>query len=174
MEATIVQKLITTKPKAGFYIMDGTDKKRIEEIEGGEAIMDDASRYAIDDIKDKIVRYTAQINQKEFHVAYSDYGRINDGQVLEGYTIEMLRNAHDDDNIRITDIEIIDSFGMHDVRARTGAIIRTIPNNRFNAEYEIQLKYDRKLIKLKRNQFMLLDKVDKKHYFHPRCEACGS
>ena len=177
MEAKIVQILTTGKPKSKFYILEGTNRHRIAEVNSTGVKLDNGEERTIDEVKDKLLRYEAHIGQKRFHVCYPGYNRISDGMVVDGYTIEMHRNAYEGDIIRITDINVIDEHGLHDVKMRTGEIIRILNNNRFNPEYEIQMENvqsTRKLFKLKRTSFMLLERDDTRQYFHPRCTECGN
>lgn len=173
MTGTIVERLITTRPKAGFYAMMDTSKRRIQKVEGREVIFADGSTAPIEEVRNRIIRYVAKVQPDgEFHVLYSDYGKVNDSMVFDGYTVERKCNSYENDMIRITDIDIIDKHGMHDIRKRQGVVLRLMPGNRFNPTYEIQLQYERNVLMLKRDQFILTEKTDKRLYFHPRCDEC--
>ena len=173
MEVKIVENLVTTKPKVGFYCNIEGVKLRIIEIEGGIATMENGNQYNVTDLKPFVIRYTAVIGDKSFDVEYSDYGRIYSDQVVEGYLREIHRNVKEEDLVRVCSIDIIDAHAMHDVRDRVGVIIRPIPGKKFEQEFEVQLRNNRKLLTLKRKDFMLTERADKKMYFHPRCTECS-
>lgn len=173
MEAKIVQKLTTTKPKVGFYCMIQNDKLKVIDIEGGIATMDNGNQYNVDDLRGFVLRYVAVTDKNEqLHLDYTDYGKVSDGQVMEGYKVTKPRNAHQQDLIRVTDINIIDRDGLHDIKLRTGEIIRILPNTGYNTKYEILMENGR-LYKLYREQFILLEGFNAKKYFHVRCPECG-
>lgn len=175
MEAKIVENLITAKPKAGFFVMLGNEKKKIEEVAGNIVTMEDGLQYELEAVKDKIIRYVAKVNDKEFHLLYDDYGRVSDDQIHEGYTVDRPRNAHEGDMVRIVDINVIDEHGLHNLRDRKGEIIRPVPTgNKFRQLYEIQLETNRKVFKLSREQFTLLEEGNTRKFFHPRCTTCGN
>jgi len=172
MEAKIVESLISAKPKAGFFVITNGEKKKIEEINGDVVVLEDGNEISYAAASNAIVRYTAKINEKEFQVLYDDYHRISDEQICEGFVVDRFRNAHEGDIIRITDINVIDEHGLHDIKDRKGEIIRQIAGNKFKQEYEITLATNRKLFKLQREQFTLLDDRNTKKFFHPRCNFC--
>lgn len=178
MELKIVEKLITTDPKVNFYVMLGTDKLRVKKIDRDEVTLSDDSVITANEIRDKIVKYTAISTnpklKKEFNVLFSDYERVSDGLVLEGYPVEAVRTAREGDLVRVTDIEVIDMYGLYDVKLRQGEIISVLQHSRHNVEYEIQFEEERRLLKLKRNQFSLSKTLNSKQYFHPRCPECGN
>ncbi len=177
MKVRIVENLVSTKPKVGFYVLLGTDKLRVTNVEKNIVTLIDPRKNEIEktveEVKDNIIRYTAKIADKEFHVCYTDYGNVNGDLIVEGYPIPMKRNAREDDVIRVTDIDTIDANGLYSLQERKGVIVRIMPTKKaFKQLYEIQLEKSPKVLYLEREKFILLDRIDTKMYFHVRCTYC--
>lgn len=177
MKVKIVEELITVEPRPKFYCMVGTNKLRIKDIRADVVTMETGEQYPVDDIAKCILKYTGIIENpkspKKFPLLYEDYGRVSDGQIVEGYLQRRPKTVREEDAIRITDINIIDELGLYDLPQREGEVIRII-YRKWDNKYEIQFKNVRGVKTLNREQFMLIEEgvPDSNLFFHPRCDEC--
>lgn len=175
MEVKIVQKLVNSKPRKNFFCLLDDVKLKIIDIRGDIATMQNGNQYKTDDLRPYIMRYNAVTldGKKDYRVSYEDYEMVLADQVVDGYPVRKDRNVYEKDAVRISDIDVIDQFALHDILDREGEIVRIIPKRGYNTEYEVILKEKRNLLKLKREQFRLLDRENSRMYFHPRCPECN-
>lgn len=193
MKAIIKESVIKTNNlRKGFFVKIEDHKFLIKEVnrDTKEAFVskiilsdngiefEEPIAMPIEDLLDKVLRYSAQVGDtrpKVFDLSYRDYPRAIDGLTEEVYTIKEPRNAKEQDLVRITDIEIIDPYGLYEVETRKGVIVdMEVKRNRediFHIRLETKDGSLGKTLKCKRESFSLRD--SNYHILaHIKCSHC--
>lgn len=192
MEALVQQRLITVKTlKKNFLVMLEDGKHIITSINANDGtatiakvviadkiIIGEPFTVDITDITDKVLRYSGKVgtnSARSFDLCYEDYIRAIDGLKEECYTRLEKKNAKSGDEVRITDITVIDANVLYKIEERRGRIVETKMERNKKMSFYVRLDgTDGNLgrtLPLERDSFELLD-GDTHTLLHLKCAAC--
>lgn len=192
MEALVQQRLITVKTlKKNFLVMLEDGKHIITSINANDGtatiakvviadkiIIGEPFTVDITDITDKVLRYYGKVgtnSARSFDLCYEDYIRAIDGLKEECYTRLEKKNAKSGDEVRITDITVIDANVLYKIEERRGRIVETKMERNKKMSFYVRLDgTDGNLgrtLPLERDSFELLD-GDTHTLLHLKCAAC--
>lgn len=152
--------LVDNKP---FQIIRVNDKTVVIEDNEGE------KRISKDDVKNSIIKYTAQDGKKVFDIIYSDYriaNKLEPNSPIDGYTVLIKTRARIGMNVRVDDLQTVDRFRLYDPSDRVGVI-----SNKDKNFYTISLhKTNVGNIKLHRTKFVLINEKDSRIFYRLNVE----
>ena len=192
MEAIVQQRLITVKAlKRGFFVMLNDEKYLITGVNMNEQtatiakvtisdkiVIGESITVNIEDINDKVLRYSGKVGTngaRSFDLCYEDYVRAIDGLKEDCYTRLEKKNAKSGDEVRVTDITVIDANSLYKIEERKGRIVETKTERNKKIIFYVRLDgVDNNLgrtLQLERDSFELTE-GNTHTLLHLKCASC--
>lgn len=172
MTGQLIRNVVRGRVYPGNWILSDNVPREVIKVNEKTIVVNDENGSSIrlpkDDLENKIIKYTIQIDKKFFDLSYSDYKlAIESPSIVDGYTVQVKTKAHIGETVRIDCMSTVDQNELILPRDRFGVII-----NKHNNFYEIELNKNKKTIKIHRTRFVLVNEKDSKIFFKLICKHC--